>query len=123
MRAPTQIPVRTKFFLGISNTGGGGGPLGRAAFEVVSGQAVKDVMTVAEFSGKATGLDVVVGRVYRDLGRQVTIVDSANRRILVWRCVQEQLSVDAEGASLSSKDIYVRVWSADGEKVDVARLG
>lgn len=122
MRAPTQIPVRTKFFLGISNTGGGGA-LSSAALRVAPGQSVKDVMTVAEFNAATQGLSIVVGRVYRDLGRQITVVDSANRRIIVWRCVQEQLDASAEGASLSTTDIYVRVWAADGAYVDVARLG
>jgi hypothetical protein len=129
LRFPAQIPVRSKFFIGISTNNAGGGPLGRDAFTVKPGNSVQDVMTTTEVDANCLGTGVIVGGVYRDLGRQVTMVDASNRRVAVWRCVQRQDDIATEGAYLSTgsqstADLYVRVWDAvDSTLVGVARLG
>ena len=124
LRAPAQVPVRTKFLLGLSDLSGGAGDAStRPAFTVDATRTVTDVMTATALDAAATGANIANGRVYRDLGRQVTVVDASRRRVAVYRCVQEQLGVTAEGASVTAADLYVRVWAADGSNVNVARLG
>ena len=124
LRGPAQIPIRAKFLIGLSDLSGGTGDAStRPAFTVDATRTVTDVMTATALDAAATGANIVDGRVYRDLGRQVTVVDASRRRVAVYRCVQEQLNVAAEGASLSSTDLYVRVWAADGTLMNVARLG
>lgn len=123
LRTPAQIPVRTKFLVGLADLSGGAGEAStRPAFTVDAGKSVQDVMTAAALDAAATGADIANGRVYRDLGRQVTVHDAARRRVAVYRCVQEQLNVATEGVQ-NGTDLYARVWAADGTNIGVARLG
>ena len=123
LRAPAQIPVRSKFLLGLADLSGGAGDAStRPAFTVDANQSVTDVMTAAALDAVASGANIVNGRVYRDLGRQVSVFDALSRRVAVYRCVQEQLNATTEGVQ-NGTDLYVRVWAADGSNVGVARLG
>lgn len=124
LRAPAQIPVRTKFLLGLSDLAPGAGVDAAAApaFTVDAGRSVTDVMLATNLDAAAAPAGIANGRVYRDLGRQVTVVDASRRRVAVYRCVQEQLNVATEGVQ-NGTDLYVRVWAADGTLVNVARLG
>lgn len=122
LRAPAQIPVRTKFLVGLSDLAAGADAFASPAFTVDAGKSVQDVMTATALDTAATGAAIANGRVYRDLGRQVTVHDAARRRVAVYRCVQEQLNVATEGVQ-NGTDLYVRVWAADGTNIGVARLG
>ena len=122
LRAPAQIPVRTKFLLGLSTLAAGADAFTSPAFTVDAGRSVTDVMTATTLDAAAAPAGIANGRVYRDLGRQVTVVDASRRRVAVYRCVQEQLNAATEGVQ-NGTDLYVRVWAADGSNVNVARLG
>lgn len=172
LRSPSQIPVRTKFLLGISDTiqcGTGDteaesyfGNSGTSVIEVTSGsllplgpcttldkiQARIDAGDVGfinadvqfRCSPQDTTDPIFKGRLFKDLGRQLTVYDSTlpgSLHISTYRECQLVGGVNndagnTEGVKLHAYSVtpeiyeatyWVRVWAADGTGVAVARLG
>jgi hypothetical protein len=132
LRKFSQIPVRDKYLLAIADYDPVGTPVPSAtsAFTLAPGAHinvtsiamdldVQDVGSYAPASVSATEL-------YKDLGRQIVIFDANHNHVAVFRQVQLVSGVGTEGVCpLSDRcaNIYVKVWSADGTGVVVARTG
>ena len=82
-------------------------------------------VTVTEFADANTASALVVGQLYRDLGKTLNVYDPTTN-VQVEKLVLAQLMSGAttEGVSDASVIKYVRVWAADpANKVYVARTG
>lgn len=73
-------------------------------------------------NGDGEYYDFVAGVLFRDLGRQITIVDAANITLALYRETMPMDNSLTEGVG-TYQSIWVRVWAADGSGVRVARLG
>ena len=149
LRKFSQIPVRSKYLLGIGTTadpngsngalfGNGGASLIKVtggAYTVISPTATTAQITAAAAEVGATistylADSDITGKLFKDLGRTVTVYDDTlpgNLHIATYRECQLVLGADYEGVDGSdpeySANIYVRVWAADGTGVAVARTG
>lgn len=111
LRSLSQIPVRSKFLVAFA----------------------ADVSGSSAFAGEWMGsvIDAVVGTtvnfaqgaLFRDLGREMMLVDAAGAHLALYREAMPQDNADAEGAALGDASVWLRVWAADGTGVRVARLG
>lgn len=73
-----------------------------------------------------TGGDYTVGTLFKDLGRQLLIVDARSNHIALFRQVQLVQGENTEGVggvAPSWNCLFVKVWSADGKNVCVVRTG
>jgi hypothetical protein len=61
------------------------------------------------------------GRLLKDLGQEIIIVDDANNHVARYRHVLLMDNINAEG--VSGIHFLVRTWAADGTNVVVARTG
>lgn len=150
LRKFSQIPVRTKYLLGVSDVSDGGqlvdgelfGAGGASVIRVTNGAflsigavATTDEITAAAAAAGAN-IDVYTGDrgsllsiLFKDMGRSITVYDPANgdAHIAVYRECQLVKGVATEGvpedSPLYGADYYVRVWAADGLGVAVARTG
>ena len=154
LRKFSQIPVRTKYLLGIlagaAGTGSNGdlfGTGGASVIRVTNGTFasigpvattvdISDAITAtgatatAAFIGLVPGPTSLVGKLFKDLGRQVTVYDAAlpgDLHIATYRECQLVRGAAVEGVPEDTPtyggDYYVRVWAADGAGVSVARTG
>lgn len=85
----------------------------------ITGRGVPVAVVNQDLSGS-------LGTLYKDLGRQILIVDSSHRHVALFRQVQEVDGVGAEGVSPTNpwaSNIFVKVWAADSNNVVVARTG
>jgi hypothetical protein len=138
MSSFSQIPVRTKYFLGLSG-GESSASLAsqNAAFTLTPGAFldVTSMATDADISGAGLNFTPYVelsGNTFKDLGRQIVIYDPATaEHIAVFRQVQRINGSASEGVGVSFPttpetylaNIYVKVWAADGSGVAVVRTG
>jgi hypothetical protein len=140
----SQIPVQTKFLTcfkdisGAETAGAGAGADGYAAFTLDSGEFLNitsiatqtDVEAAAGFAVRGGGANVnqlTAGELFKDMGRQITVLaaDDATH-LALYRQVQLVSGATTEGVANDadySANIYIRVWAADGQNVRVARLG
>jgi hypothetical protein len=155
LRKFSQIPVRTKYLLGIlagaegpdTTPGDLFGTGGASVIRVTNGTFasigpvattvdISDAITAtgatatAAFIGLVPGPTSLVGKLFKDLGRQVTVYDAAlpgDLHIATYRECQLVSGAAVEGVPedtpLYGADYYVRVWAADGAGVSVARTG
>ena len=140
----SQIPVQTKFLTcfkdisGAETAGAGVGADGYAAFTLTSGEFLNitsiatqaDVEAAAGFAVRGGGANVnqlTAGELFKDMGRQITVLDTDDAtHLALYRQVQLVSGATTEGVADDadySANIYVRVWAADGQNVRVARLG
>lgn len=125
----SQIPVRAKFLIAIRTiTRGQFNPSGACAFALDEGQqwgvgTVGTIMTEDALDAVATTDDVTLGNLYRDLGRQVMVVDAAGAHLALFREAMPQANADAEGIATIGGSVWLCVWRADGSNVAVARTG
>ena len=141
----SQIPVQTKFLTcfkdisGAETAGAGVGADGYAAFILDSGEFLNitsiatqdDVENAAGFAvrgGGGNANQLSAGQLFKDLGRQITVLSNtdAATHLALYRQVQLVSGATTEGVpddAAYSANIYVRVWAADGQNVRVARLG
>ena len=87
----------------------------------IAGRGVTVAVTEIDFSGIGT-----IGNLYKDLGRQILIVDSSRRHVALFRQVQLVDGVGSEGVAPANpwgSNIFVKVWTADSDNVVVARTG
>jgi hypothetical protein len=155
LRKFSQIPVRTKYLLGIlagetgplDASGGTGGNLfgtaGASVIVILTPVSLPPVATTAELNtlfvnAGATSSTVndflsgssLIGKLFKDMGRQVTVYDAAlpgDLHIATYRECQFVSGSGSEGVADAplyySATLWVRVWSADGTGVSVARTG
>jgi hypothetical protein len=141
----SQIPVQTKFLTcfkdisGAETAGAGAGADGYAAFILDAGEflnvtsmATQDIVEAAAgfgpLGGGANVNQLTAGQLFKDMGRQITVLDNADdaTHLALYRQVQLVSGPTTEGVANDaaySANIYVRVWAADGQNVRVARLG
>lgn len=135
---PAHAPVRTKFFLVhtaiTSQTPSGTAPVAGITLSTSQTALTPDsiVLSTNVTTIFANGASVAAGRILRDLGRKVTIVDAAGRHLAVYRNVQLVSGATTGGVGGTSgttapdpylSNLYVLVWSYNGANVNVARTG
>ena len=136
IRSPSQIGVRTKYLLAFADSSGARVSVDLndiASFTLAPGTgAGNTIITIADLQNLgASARSVSKGELYRDMGRQILIVDDMGTHLTLYREVQlvsgpSTEGVDLEGTTPESykANIFVRVWAAEGGyNVVVARLG
>jgi hypothetical protein len=133
LRAYAQIPTRAKYFL----WGAGDQEINEdvpitSIFRIDPG-AYADLtsMATAAAVNDAPGWNsdfTPAQAVLKDMGRQITIYDaSTGAHLAVYREVQVVDGIGSEGVGASGpawqSNIFVKVWSADGNGVNVVRTG
>lgn len=84
---------------------------------------------IEEGSVTASYVSFGSGALLKDLGRSVTLTDSTGKHVALYHQVQRVNGIASEGVGpAGSADgpygcFFVKVWSADGEGVYVARVG
>jgi hypothetical protein len=131
LRAPSQIGPRIKYLLTIAaydppEPEGDIDP-GDSALTFDNGYPGA---VVVEGSVVANYVDFAAGELLKDLGRQITLVDSAGKHLALYREVQRVNGASTEGVGglVDPADgpygtFFVEVWSADGQGVKVVRVG
>lgn len=130
-RAFSQVPVRIKYLIAtasyIAPEPVGVIDTGDSAFTVDSGYPGA---IVVEESITVNYVDFTQGELLKDLGRQVTLINTDGVHVALYREVQRVNGADTEGVGglVDPADgpygtFFVKVWSADGQGVKVARLG
>lgn len=97
--------------------------LGGSIVESSTANANLDIVDVVTFGGES---DYGVGTLFKDLGRQLLIKDADDNHVALFRQVQlvnGALTEGVGGVSPSWNCLFVKVWSADGANVCVARTG
>lgn len=137
LKSYSQIPVRVKYLIPVADYDGskvGVGANGTSAFYADAGAYLSlGSIALADDVVAATGYTVMTldaGELYKDMGRQITIVDTDGagaKHLAVYRQVQYMGGVASEGVEDAAPSyyahIFLRVWAADGKNVVVARTG
>ena len=129
LRAYSQIPARAKYLLAVDDGDLSENLLGNSGFTLEPGDymSVTSVANVAKITGVgATSYQIAQGDLYKDLGRQITVVDTDSKHLAVYRQVQKVDGIDTEGVCTAADrcaNIFVKVWAADGAGVVVVRTG
>jgi hypothetical protein len=146
IRKFSQIPVRTKYLLGFGVTSDASendnaavfGDAGASVIRVTNGAflSIGAITTIADIALVGASIrpylpsTSITGKLFKDLGRSVTVYDPTvygDPHIAVYRECQLVNGAANEGVSENSPlygaDYYVRVWAADGTGVAVARTG
>lgn len=122
----SQIPVRSKFLIVLRDISAGSSGLdaqGAAAFSLTGTWGV-DIGTIAlgaDLDAIAAPAGITTGQLYRDLGRQIMVVDATGAHLALFREAIQQNSAANEGVNYASPSIWLCVWRADGSQVGVAR--
>ena len=131
-RSFSQIPVRTKFFITTAAYGGGVGQqidYEDSTLSFPNGYPGSIVLTGTTGPQSFVYPAVEQGKILKDMGRSMTIVDSTGAHLAVFREVQRVNAADTEGVGPADTDdaaygtFFIKTWSADGNGVIVARLG
>lgn len=124
----SQIPVRAKFLIVLRDLSAGSSGFdaqGAAAFSLDAGKQwgvdVGTIATGSDLDAVAAPAGLTTGHLYRDLGRQIMVVDAAGAHQALFREAIRQASADNEGVNYASPSIWLCVWRADGSQVAVAR--
>jgi hypothetical protein len=135
LKSYSQIPVRVKYLIAVADDDGakiGVGADGVSAFTLDPGTflSLGSIATesVVEALPDNSQYTLEAGNLFKDLGRQITILDADNAtHLAVYRQVQLVSGAGSEGvaddAPSYEANIFVRVWAADGKNVVVARTG
>jgi len=135
LKSFSQIPVRVKYLITVANDDGakiGVGADGASAFTLEPGTFLSlgsmATESVVEALRDNVQYSLVAGTLFKDMGRQITILDADNAtHLAVYRQVQLVDGTASEGVSNNAPsydaNIFVRVWAADGLNVVVARTG
>ncbi len=122
-RSLSQISVRSKFLIAIAEDVSGATASGCSAISLDAYWPVEigTVASAADVDVAGTKVDYVTGALFRDLGRQIMIVDAMGAHVALYREALPQGNVATEG--VSAAPVWLRVWAANGDAVRVARLG
>lgn len=130
MRSFSQIPVRTKFFITTAAYGGGvGANLDYEDTTLSFPNGYPGPTVVTGMTGPYVYPAVDQGKLLKDMGRSMTIVDASGKHLALFREVQRVNGSDTEGVGPAGVDdaaygtFFIKTWSADGNGVIVARLG
>jgi hypothetical protein len=118
-RAPSQIGPREKYLLAISST---------TYYVPEDGSTFSAIMTTQDFSDSVETDEGTTSSLYRDLGKEVVTINSAQQHVAVYRLCQRVLGATTEGVPVDydgHDKFYIRVWAADpvANPVTVARIG
>ena len=126
-----QKPRSSSFLVGVTNGYTGGGIAYSSAFTLPASVTIpKSVLTRSELEAISGGqtVEIQTQNLYRDLGREIVVylddvVGSPHRN--VYRECQRMNVEKTEGADGDYEDasIFVKVFSARGAAVAVARMG
>jgi hypothetical protein len=126
----SQIPVRSKFLIVLRDLSAGSSGFdaqGAAAF-TLDGTWGVDIGTIAlgaDLDAIAAPAGITTGQLYRDLGRQIMVVDeTTSAHLALFREAILQNGAGSEGpADATGATVWLCVWRADGTQVGVARTG
>jgi hypothetical protein len=130
----SQIDVRVRYFIGL---GAGSFTEGSVVSDESSAIILNSDAAYPGATGLAadlddifddTGLQPLSGKLYKDMGRSITVIDSDGKHVSLYRNVQLVNGSGSEGVGGSSPsyqaNIYLLVWSAaNPDHVAVARVG
>lgn len=128
LRVPSQIPVRAKYLIVDVSANPGLTAAAGEAFEL-SGTAMwpaegRTIMLNTDLNTIALPVNLTQGQLYRDLGRQVVVVDAYSRHLAHFRAAQLVSGAASEGVPADYiPDVYICVWSATAGQVSVSRTG
>ena len=120
LRASSQIPIRSKFLIAIASSVSGNAA---ADSSVISQEWLGSVVMAADVNAGASTQSFSAGALFRDLGRQMMVVDEIGAHVALYREAMSQANAGAEGIATIGGSVWLRVWAADGAAVRVARLG
>lgn len=140
LRAFAQIPSTSRYLEVVRSVALGGitVPSDMAAFiinDMTDLARAGDIVVegTSQITGRGVNVAVVnqdlsgsLGALYKDLGRQILIMDSSRRHVALFRQVQRVDGVGSEGVDAANpwaSNIFVKVWAADSTNVVVARTG
>lgn len=126
LRTVAQIPARIKYLLAIATVDTASDTLTADncfGFSCAVTNIPSTTLTTATTVASSSQWDYVAGDLMKDLGRQLVIYDATtNQHLAVFRQVQLISGVGVEGVPDNYPIAYfVKVWSASGNGVGVAR--
>ena len=121
LRAPSQIPIRAKFLIATTASVSGQSDAESSVLSLTGG--FDSIMLAADVNSNFAATTFSAGALFRDLGRQVMVVDAAGAHLALYREAMPQANAAAEGIATIGGSVWLRVWAADGAAVRVARLG
>ena len=134
LRAPSQIGAREKFLIGVRafDSSGGVAPENAttAGFSVTASATVGNggIYTSAEvqaLAGYSSNIpNIAVGTsLFRDLGKELVVIDANEKHLARFRLAAPVSNAFAEGLPTTPANVWLKVWSAAGTGVAVARTG
>ncbi len=131
LRKIAQIPARIKYLVAIDNADSTTNVVTSVSCYGIQFADPADIPSeslVAYPSGGAftdsTEVNLAQGDLFKDLGRQLVIYDSAtDAHLAVFRQVQLVNGAGSEGVGATLPATFIKVWSASGGGVGVARTG
>lgn len=115
----SQIPGRIRFLVALTGT---------SQYVPAEGSSLNSIVTETAFNAAVSTTSGAAYTLYRDLGKQVMLVDSSGRHQQLMRLVQRVQGNDTEGvpADYEGADrFYIRVWADNPgvNPVTVSRTG
>lgn len=132
-RSFSQIGAREKFLIGIRIFDASSNPLAPeddlvTGFTVTASASVGNggVYTSAEVQTLpgyvSTTTSIVVGKLYRDLGKEIVVIGTDEKYLARFRLARVVNNATAAGIG-ADVNVWLKVWSAAGTGVAVARTG
>ena len=129
-RSFSQIPVRTAFFITTAAYNrGAGASLDSEDTTLSFPNGYPGPIVVDGTSGSFIYPAVLQGELLKDMGRSMTIVDTTDKHLALFREVQRVNGAATEGVGPAGVDdaaygtFFIKTWSADGNGVIVVRVG
>jgi hypothetical protein len=115
----SQIPGRIRFLVALGTT---------AHYVPNTSDSFNSIMNATAFTAAVSTTSGAVYTLYRDLGKQVMLVDTSGRHQQLMRLVQRVRGNDTEGVPddyEGADRFYIRVWADDpaANPVTVSRTG
>jgi hypothetical protein len=129
LRSLAQIAPRIGYFVALQSSDTEGGAIADAPVLGLSGETmladVESFVNVDDMPSLFVQDSTInQGRLLKDLGREIIIVDDESRHVARYRTVLYLNNAAAEGiATVRAPTRLVRVWAANGQGVIVARTG
>jgi hypothetical protein len=125
LRSFSQIPVRSKFLVAIAAdvSGATASECSAITLNAAWPYDIGTIVAAADVDAAGTQVDYAAGDLFRDLGRQIMIVDDMGAHVALYREAMPQANAEAEGIATIGGSVWLRVWAANGVGAHVARLG